>query len=141
MKPSFFFLGLALLAAPSLAQPADDAARLHALFDREWEVRLKEDPLFATSVGRHEYDALLPSMTYADLERRTEAARATLAELSAIDRGKLGVEDVVNYDMFRRQIENRIAEFELGDYQMPFNADSGFHSGFLAPPGTSRWRP
>jgi uncharacterized protein (DUF885 family) len=134
MKPSFFFLGLALLAAPSLAQPADDAARLQALFDREWEVRLKEDPLFATSVGRHEYDALLPSMTYADLERRTQAARATLAELSAIDRGKLGADDVVNYDMFRRQIENRITDFELGDYQMPFNADSGFHTGFAQLP-------
>jgi uncharacterized protein (DUF885 family) len=134
MKPSAVFLSLALLAAPALAQPADDAARLHALFDREWEVRLKEDPLFATSVGRHEHNALLPSMTLADLERRAKAAQSTLGELQAIDRSKLDTNDVVNYDMFRRQMENRIADFELGDYQMPFNADSGFHTGFAQLP-------
>ncbi len=39
-------------------------------------------------------------------------------------------EDLVNADMFRRQLEDRIADFELGGYQMPFNADSGFHSEF-----------
>ncbi|HEX6863241.1 MAG TPA: DUF885 family protein, partial [Thermoanaerobaculia bacterium] len=114
MKPCTAFLALALLAAPAFPQPADDAARLHALFDREWEVRLKEDPLFATAVGRHEYNALLPSITLADLERRARAAQATLGELAAIDRAKLGAGDVVNYDMFRRQLENRIKDFELG---------------------------
>src|SRR5213075_1140 len=31
---------------------------------------------------------------------------------------------------FRRQLEDRVADFELGEYQMPFNADSGFHTGF-----------
>jgi len=29
-----------------------------------------------------------------------------------------------------RQVRNGIAAYELGDYQMPFNADSGFHTGF-----------
>lgn len=134
MKHLFLALSLALLAAPAFSQPTDEAARLHALFDREWEVRLKEDPTFATSVGRHEYNALLQSMTPADLERRAKAARATLEELKTIDRAKLGPVDVVNYDMFRRQMENRIADFELGDYQMPFNADSGFHTGFAQLP-------
>ena len=134
MKRFFVSLALTLLAAPAFAQPADDAARLHALFDREWEVRLKEDPLFATAVGRHEYNALLPSLTLADLERRAQAAQATLAELETIDRAKLGAEDVVNYDMFQRQMENRIKDFELGGYQMPFNADSGFHTGFAQLP-------
>ena len=30
-----------LAAAPSTAQPADDAARLRALFDKEWQWRLR----------------------------------------------------------------------------------------------------
>jgi len=112
------------------AYAADEVVRLHALFDRTWEMNIKESPMFATSVGRHEYDDRLGSSTMADLERRNAQEKATLAELKAIDRSKLPPEEMVNYDIFQEQIENGIASFELGDYQMPFNADSGFHSGF-----------
>ena len=103
---------------------------MHALFDRAWETQLRENPLFATSVGRHEYDDRLPSVTMADLERRHTQTKATLAELAAIDRAKLPPAEVVNYDIFKQRLENSSASFELGDYQVPFNADSGFHSGF-----------
>jgi uncharacterized protein (DUF885 family) len=122
---------LLLLALPAAA---DEVAKLHDLFNREWELRLKEDPLLATAVGRHEYDDRLSSMTLADLERRHAAAKAMLGELAAIDRSKLPPEEQVNADIFRRQLENRVAGFELGDYQMPFNADSGFHTGFARLP-------
>src|SRR6202790_4529081 len=59
--------------APPAAPGALAATHLHALFDREWEMRLRDEPLFATEVGRHEYDALLPEVAYADLERRPPA--------------------------------------------------------------------
>ena len=125
---SLLFLSLSPAAA------ADEASRLHDLFTREWETRLKEDPLQATAVGRHEYDALLPSARPEDLERRAAADRKILAELTAIDRTKLSPEDQVSADMLRREIEDRIADFELGGWQMPFNADSGFHIGFARLP-------
>jgi len=112
------------------AHAADEVKRLHALFDRNWEQRLKESPLFATSVGRHEYDDRLPSVTPADLSRRQEERKKTLTELLSIDRAKLPAEERVNYDIFQRQVEDGIESYILGDYQMPINADSGFHSGF-----------
>lgn len=128
MKRLSILLSLFFLAIPALA--ADEVAKLHDVFDRAWETRLKEDPLFATSVGRHEYDDRLPIVTFAELERQAGEARTVLAELDAIDRSKLPVAEAVNYDIFRRQVENGLKGFELGDYQMPFNADSGFHTGF-----------
>jgi uncharacterized protein (DUF885 family) len=127
-------LRLSLLVVVSLlavsASAADEVARLHALFDRAWETQLRENPLFATSVGRHEYDDRMPSVTMADLERRHAHTKAALAELAAIDRAKLPPAEVVNYDIFKQRLEDSSASFELGDYQVPFNADSGFHSGF-----------
>jgi len=119
---------LVLLALPSFA--ADEVKRLHALFDRNWENRIRESPTFATSVGRHELNDRLGSVTLADLERRNEQRKKDLAELKAIDRARLPADEAVNYDIFKRQIENGIASYELGDDQMPINADSGFHSGF-----------
>ena len=122
----FFFLSLPLFA--------NDVQKLHALFDRTWEFQLREEPLMATSVGRHEYGDRLPSITPADLKRQADFARGILAELKGIDRAKLPPAEIVNYDMFRRQLEDSIASYELGDHQMPFNADSGFHSSFTRLP-------
>jgi uncharacterized protein (DUF885 family) len=123
-----------LLAVPAASTAADEKARLHDLFDRAWEFRLREDPVFATSAGRHDYDDRLESMTLPDLERRAAAWRGFLGELGKIDRAQLPPEDAVSYDIFRRELEERTADFELGSWQMPFNADSGFHTEFTRLP-------
>jgi uncharacterized protein (DUF885 family) len=118
---------LALIALPAVA---DEVARLHALFDKNWETRLRESPTFATSVGRHEYDDRLPSVTPPDLARRQAERKATLAELAKIDRSQLPGSEQVNYDIFKEQIEQGIESYDFADYEMPINADSGFHSSF-----------
>lgn len=131
MKQAVIALLLATLALPAFA---GEAETLRVLFDRWWELALKENPLFATSVGRHEYDHLLPFNRPEDLERRHGQAKAFLAELLEIDRSKLPADDAVSYDMFRRRLEDAIAEYELGDDQLPINADSGFHTSFARLP-------
>ena len=133
-----FALGLVLLlpAAPAAAAPqgaadasASAADELHDLFAREWEWRLRENPLMATGVGRHEWNDRLPSATPADLARRAERTESFLDELHGIDRSGLGRDDQVNYDMFERQLENRLADHRLGTYQITFTAEGGFHTG------------
>jgi uncharacterized protein (DUF885 family) len=124
----------ALLFVAVSARGADEVMRMHALFDRAWETRLKENPLFATSVGRHELNDRLPAMTAADLERRQSQRKTWLAELQAIDQSKLPADEIVNYEMFRQQLEEGITAYELGDDQIPINADSGFHTGFARLP-------
>ena len=93
MRRLTILLTLALAVGPALG---DDVAKLHAIFDKNWEQRLRESPLFATSVGRHEYDDRLPSVTPADLARRQEERKATMAELKTIDRAKLPAMEAVN---------------------------------------------
>ncbi len=122
------------LAAHADAAESDAAARLHELFAREWEMRLRENPLFATSVGRHEYDHLLPSRSKADLERRVALWQSMLDELAAIDHTALSDSDRVSAAIFRRQLEDRVLDFRFGGYRMPINADSGFHVGFARLP-------
>jgi uncharacterized protein (DUF885 family) len=127
MTTSVFLGGFLLLAS---CAGGSDSARLHDLFDREWEARLQENPLLATSVGVHEWDHLLPSMTPEALERRDRLWRGFLEELDVIDPSGLGEEDRINYRIFRDQMENRIAGYEFGASQIPLNADSGFHTDF-----------
>ncbi|HET7711328.1 MAG TPA: DUF885 domain-containing protein, partial [Thermoanaerobaculia bacterium] len=127
MKVGTLLLGISLISVPLFAA---GEKRLHALFDRAWEEDLRDRPLFATSVGRHEYNDRLPSVTPADLKRAADRAATNLAELKRIDRATLSPSERANYDIFQRQLEDDIAGYRLGDYQIPINADSGFHTSF-----------
>jgi uncharacterized protein (DUF885 family) len=133
IRPVLGALTLAVLVfacAPGPDSSSDGAsARLHDIFDREWEARLEANPTFATRVGRHEWNDRLTDVSREAIEARVETTRAFLAELDEIDVDTLSDEDRVNYQIFRSQLEDRVESFEFGTYQMPFNADSGFHMG------------
>jgi uncharacterized protein (DUF885 family) len=107
---------------------------LSALFDAEWEYRLAEDPLFATSAGDHRYDDRLPSMTRADLTRRAAHDRATLEQLKKVDRAALTPSERVSADMMARELADAIADFDFGAYRAPIQADSGFHTDYAELP-------
>jgi uncharacterized protein (DUF885 family) len=120
-------LGFALIGPPPA--PAEDTrASLQALFDEEWEFRLREDPLFATSTGDHRYDDRLPSVSVADEKRRTDFRRTLLRKVQAIDPGSLSETDRVSRDMFAWELRDAIEGFERNRHLMPLTADSGFHT-------------
>ncbi|MFQ5639778.1 MAG: DUF885 family protein [bacterium] len=129
---TFFLFGLMLMV--SGCSQMDSSAKLHTLFDEAWNFQLQENPLFATSVGHHESNDRLPSMTLPDLERRVEFWRDVLNRLHTLDRSGLGETDRINYDIFEYQVKDNIANFEFKAYTMPFTAESGFHTGFARLP-------
>ena len=122
-----------LVAMFSCASPGPKAA-LDEIFNQEWETRLAENPLLATSAGRNEWNHLLPSVSAEDQERRATIARDFLDRLSQIQRPERGTQDRINYDIFERQLRDGIADFEFGAYEIPINADSGFHISFARLP-------
>ncbi len=117
----------ALVPGSTLAQQA--APDLADLLQRGWEYRLQEGPLFATSVGDHRANDRLPDVSVEAQQRRLSFWRQMLADLDRIDRAALPLEERINYDVFRRQVDAEVAYVDFGAYEMPFNADSSFHSG------------
>jgi uncharacterized protein (DUF885 family) len=105
-------------------------SELNALFQEEWQWRLKEDPLSATSVGVNTYNDKLPSVTEKDEERRAHDRQAFLGRLHQIDPTKLNNSDRISYELFEYQLQDAILDFQFKSYLIPWNADSGFHSGF-----------
>jgi uncharacterized protein (DUF885 family) len=114
-------LSLAAFAASSQARdvvrPSVGAgARLHALFDREWQRDLEEDPLAATAVGDHRYDDRWPDLSAQARERSHARDAEVLEELARIGRASLPAGEQLNYDLFRREYVTRLAEW-------PFRVD------------------
>jgi uncharacterized protein (DUF885 family) len=109
-------------------------SRLHGLFDEAWEYQLLEDPLFATAVGRHDYDDRLPAMSRADHSRRAAHWQEILDRLEVIEPAGLAAEDRLNRDLFERQVHDRILGFEFKTHLIPITAETGFHTDFARLP-------
>jgi len=119
----------ALALAWPLAAPAQDGrSALQKLFDEEWEFRLREDPLFATSTGDHRYDARLPAVSLADEKRRTDFRRSLLLRARAIERTRLSESDRVSLAMFEWELADAVEGFEHDRHLIPLTSDSGFHT-------------
>ncbi|MBV9108677.1 MAG: DUF885 domain-containing protein [Gemmatimonadetes bacterium] len=131
MRPSLRAAAAAalLLAAPLAAQ-GTPAQRLHRLFDEDWELRLREDPLMATSMGDHRFDDRLPEVGLAAQARRTAAARDFLARVRAIPRDSLPREEQINRDIYERNLREGVESAELLDYLIPITNREGFHTYF-----------
>jgi uncharacterized protein (DUF885 family) len=123
-------LALVVTVASRLSADSGTSTRLQDLFSEEWEFRLAENPLFATSAGDHRRDDRLPSMTHKDLDRRAAHDRATLEKLKAIDRSELSPSERVSADMLARELSDRVADYDFGAYRIPLTSDSGFHTDF-----------
>ena len=119
-----------LAALVACAPPQDTREQLYALFDEDWAARLLESPQFATSVGDHSRNDELADVSLEAIERRVERRRDALRRLEEIDVSGLSAADRINARMFERQLQSSVQGFEFGGYQMPLNADSGFHMGF-----------
>ncbi len=106
--PSFTLICTVLFAsAPSFA--ADATAELHALFDREWERDLKDNPLLATYRGDTRYDDRWPDISPAAQAARNAADAGVLADLDRIPRDQLSPAEQLNHDLFRYEYEDRKA--------------------------------
>lgn len=104
------------------------SSRLAELIEEEWSARLEGNPLLATQVGVTIGQDRLPVVTPGELEQRDFYDRTFMARLRAIEKAELTPRERVDQRMLERQIANRIADYHFGAWQIPLNADSGFHT-------------
>ncbi len=97
-----------LALAPTTAA-ADASADLLALFEREWQRDLSDNPLLATYRGDTRYDELWPDISPAAQDARNAADAKVLVDLAEIPRGELSAAQQLDYDLFQYEYEDRKA--------------------------------
>src|SRR6187399_870129 len=110
-------------AALAAKKPAN--APLLKLFETSWQEDLADDPMSATALGDHRYDALLTNMSPEALEARKTRAFNRLAALRKIDRTKLEKADQLNYDLFERETRVVLNEAQFKPYSYAIRATDG----------------
>ncbi len=109
---------------------ASPAEKWHQLMKESWEFELQESPLFATRVGDHRFNDRLPQVGVEDERRRLAAKRVFHDRAQAIDRAQLSATDQLNFDIWRRLLDDQIAEYDFKTYLIPITNREGFHIEF-----------
>ncbi len=118
-----FFLSFSYLSAD--AGPAED---FQDLLDETWEWQLTENPVRASRLGDRRFNDQWTDMSLAAIARRFDQQKTFLRRLQAIDSSNLSATDALNYDLFRRQLENSIDGHQFNDHLMPMSQRGGVQS-------------
>ena len=126
------FFALFLLAAFHSAQDpkplADRLAAQNALFDEQYESDLRNFPQRATAYGDYRYNDKLAEYSLAAIVQRDQADGAFLSRLQAIATTGFSDQDQLSHDLLSRVLQQRIADFDLKEYEMPINQQNGIHT-------------
>jgi uncharacterized protein (DUF885 family) len=121
-------LAILVLLAPLAANAQGAAEQAHALFERDWQWRLRDQPELATVVGDHRYDDRLSDTSLAAIRMATEHERSMLEAVRAIDRGQLTGQDRISYDLFVDDKERKLAAAAFYPFApYPITAQDGLH--------------
>jgi uncharacterized protein (DUF885 family) len=97
----------------------------NALFDEQYETDLKAHPELATAYGDYRYNDQLGDYSLAAAVSQDQRDREFLARLKRIAVTGFAEQDVLSHQVMQRLLEQRIANFDLKEYEMPVNQMEG----------------
>ncbi len=129
-KSLFFLVAIAVsVSAQNLKPLAERLAAQKALFEEQYESDLRNFPERATAFGDYRYNDKLAERSLDAIVRRNRADEDFLKRLEAIPTTGFSDQDQLSHDLLVRVLQQRIADFDLKEYEMPINQQNGIHTG------------
>lgn len=91
---------------------------------------IKQDSAFQANEFSNP-DQPFPDISIEARQRRNDFYKNELGGLRLIKTDDLSEQEKINYEMLRFVLEDRVAAFESGFYQIPMNAEGGWFSDFV----------
>jgi len=104
---------------------ADATADFRTLLDEHWEWTLANTPLLASSLGDRRYNQDWGDRSPSGIERRHTETRDFLRRAYVIERAALSEADQLNYELFRRQLQDEVDGHQFKGYLLPFDHQGG----------------
>lgn len=123
---------LAALAGSVFAQGlkpvAERVATQNALFEEYYETDLRNFPERATAYGDYRYNDKLAEYSVDAILQRHKTDETFLARLEAIPSAGFSDQDQLSHDLLVRVLQQRSADYDLKEYEMPINQQNGIHT-------------
>jgi uncharacterized protein (DUF885 family) len=107
---------------------ADRLAAQNALFEEQYESDLRNFPERATAYGDYRYNDKLAEYSLEAIIQREKINQDFLARIQTIPSAGFSDQDQLSHDLMVRVLQQRIADFELKEYEMPINQQNGIHT-------------
>jgi uncharacterized protein (DUF885 family) len=124
----FLFAVAGSVFAQDLKPVADRVAAQNAIFEEQYQTDLRNFPERATAFGDYRYNDKLADYSLEAIVQRHKTDEAFLAELQAIPTTGFSDQDQLSHDLMVRVLQQRGADFELKEYEMPINQQNGIHT-------------
>jgi uncharacterized protein (DUF885 family) len=110
------------------AAHADATSDFQALLGEHWEWTLANSPVMASMMGDRRYNQEWGDNSPDAIEQAHVDTQAFLRRAYAIDRGALSPEDQLNYELFRRQLQDEVDEHQFEGHLIPFDHQGGIQN-------------
>ncbi len=127
MKTPGYWLAILLILTSSAAF-ADATADFALLLEDHWEARLANNPLEASRNGDRRFNDQWTDRSLGAIELRHRQSQEFLRRAYTIDRDALSTNAQLNHELFRRQLQDTVDEFQFRGYLMPFSHRGGIQS-------------
>src|SRR5579862_7910727 len=125
----FVFIVAGAIFAQDVKPLTERLAEQNALFDEQYETDLRNSPERATAFGDYRHNDKLGDRSLASIIERNKTDQSFLARLDAISTAGFSDQDQLSHDLLVRVLQQRIADFNLKEYEMPINQQNGVHTG------------
>ncbi|HEV2397816.1 MAG TPA: DUF885 domain-containing protein [Candidatus Sulfotelmatobacter sp.] len=126
---AFLILLAANVFAQDLKPVSERLAAQNALFEEQYETDLKEFPQRATAFGDYRYNDRLNDYSLEAIARHHQTDEDFLARIKAIPTTGFSDQDQLSHDLLIRVLDQRIADYNLKEYEMPITQQYGIHTG------------
>lgn len=116
------------ICAPVVAAENTADAKFEAIYTHEWAWRILQDP--AGEDHTTLYGPTLPDVSPTAQEKRTQTWTEVKRQIEAIPRASLSPRRQVDYDVYRFQIDARLAQQQFREYEKPLSSDGAFWNDF-----------
>lgn len=101
---------------------------LHDLFTTEWDYDKQQRPEEASELGNRRWNDRWSDVSLEAHARRHQHNQDVLAALAKIDRTALTPADQLNYDLFKKQYEDRVEGYKFHWFLLPLNQREGIQT-------------
>jgi uncharacterized protein (DUF885 family) len=124
-----FLLAIAVSVSGQETKPAADrVAAQNVIFDDYYESELRTFPERATAFGEYRYNDKLDDYSLEGVLQHHKTDEAFLAGIQAIPTTGFADQDQLSHDLLVRVLQQRIADFNFKEYEMPINQQNGIHT-------------
>ena len=120
------------------SSPAFSSDNLDTIIDEYWEWTLKENPFDATYLGDERYNDKVPDVSPAAHAERLMQTKLLLDRLQRLEKRDLDRTDQTNAALLEFILKHEVELGAVNRWQVPFLADSGFHTSLARLPGAAK---